>query len=187
MKPFNNAVATLFVLVLGMISASCSRTSTVKEEEIHQDAYKVKVENGRIDFKGFDHPTITDARPTDEYVESAKIGRYNNSLSSRCSMVADKALKELSQLIPKSDDGMLISSLRASPDGMIDCYVARDGNWMILRELAKRRPLKFTSAVPETIYLGDSGPFVQDLGVLMDMADQIEREKSNKSRLSNRP
>jgi hypothetical protein len=82
---------------------------------------------------------------------------------------------------------MLISSLRASPDGMIDCYVARDGNWMILRELAKRRPLKFTSAVPETIYLGDSGPFVQDLGVLMDMADQIEREKSNKSRLSNRP
>jgi hypothetical protein len=186
MKSFNKAVATLFVLV-GMISASCSRSSTVKAEEIHQDAYKVKVESGRIDFKGFDHPSITDARPIDEYVESAKIGRYNKSLSSRCSMVADKALKDLSQLIPKADDGMLIASLRASHDGMIDAYVARDGNWMILRELAKRRPLKFTSAVPKTIFLGDSGPFVQDLGALMDMADQIEREKSNKSRLSNRP
>lgn len=153
--------------------------NTTKAEEIHQDSYRVKVENGRIDFKGFDHPSITDARPFDEYVERCKVGRYNSSLSSRCSMVADKALEELSQLIPKADDGMLVSSLRDSPDGMIDYYVARDGNWMILRELAKRRPLKFSSAVPKTIFLGDGGPCVQDLGALLDMAAEMEREASD--------
>ena len=174
MKPVMRITTTLALLVC-IIGASCSKPSAVVAEAIPQDTYLVKVENDRIVFKGIDRPSIVDARPDDKFAVSGKIGRYNSSLNARCVRVSEKAMEELGPLVRRADSATLINSLRGTYEGEIDCGIAADGNMMILNELRKRRPLPDNLPKAERIFLGVSGPAVDDIGVLMQMKDETDR------------
>ena len=164
-------------IVLGaVIIAACTKPTTQNVKSgLYRNAYFVELDAERLQFKGIDQPLVCDPRPDDKYADAGMhLVDPNLSKTERVLEVTREAIDEMRPLVKKTDTTVLLNSLRTQEslgDSLTDLYIARHGNWLILKELARRRPLKVKCVRSGEIYLGDQLPMpspFKDLERLMN-------------------
>ncbi|MFP4053104.1 MAG: hypothetical protein ACLFV7_04485 [Phycisphaerae bacterium] len=140
--------------------------------------YAVRRLDDHIEFYGIDRPRVVKERDGDVIEVLDKIGRHNRSRFMRAMTVRNKALAEMKPLVREAPTKVLLASLRGLHNGYTDYLVCRDGNLLILAELAKRRPLPSEQVeafdagqlIPYGVFLGVSGPPLSSIESMMDYA-----------------
>ncbi|MDF1755947.1 MAG: hypothetical protein P1U89_24375 [Verrucomicrobiales bacterium] len=148
--------------ILTHLFCLCFCGVTFAEDAVGTDEIsdRVQLRDGKIIFRGIDISTIVAQRESDIFEES-KYGLMNITKEDRCVAEAMIILDKLRKLVTNADTLTLIKSLRqGEPGGSIDYYVSREGNWIIAKELSKRRPIPphLKPDGPVDYFLGWSGP-----------------------------
>jgi hypothetical protein len=157
----------VFIAVMAAFIFPVGCASDYQVEETRH--YIVEMKGDIIRFEGLDDPAILADRDNDIWQNFDKVGRLNTSKNQRCLLESKKALIELEKIARSADTMTLIRSIRPYYNNYLDCYISRDGNKVIARELGRRMPLPpEVLAAPAHAFTGISGDLPGTLGDFID-------------------
>ncbi len=136
-------------------------------------AFSFSFEENLLLFEGRDNPSLTRDRSGDRFKVHPKIGHYNDSANLRCIEELQKFESAFQKFVHDASTDCLVKSLRPNCRGKMDYLICQSGNWIIIAELASRRPLKrslITSRNAGNIFLGSGWVGTQSLSELMEIS-----------------